>query len=250
MRYFSKLSYEGTDFAGWQTQPNAPTIQETVEQTLSLVLREEITVVGCGRTDAGVHAREYYLHFETGQELHPALHRRLNGLLPESIAIQQIYGVPDDLHARYSALERQYQYHLLSLKDPFMGRYAYVVPEWKDLDFTLMQEAAGILPGYSAFFPFCKAHSDARHYLCDLKEARWDVSHDKAVFTITSNRFLRGMVRLIVGMCLEVGKGKLDLAEVKGAMETQSPLERAFSAPAHGLALTRVTYPNHDLKMG
>jgi tRNA pseudouridine38-40 synthase len=218
-------------------------VQQVLEEAFSLILREEIQITGCGRTDAGVHAQQYFFHLDTAQELSNDILPRFNRYLPEDIALRNVYIAPDDASARYDAVQRTYQYYLRFAKDPLSPGLALWYPFRGELDLRAMNEVGALLKSYQAFKPFCKEGSDARHYLCAVSEAHWIESDQQAFFTISANRFLRGMVRLIVGTCLQVGRGKLDLQEVKAALDTQSPMPRAESVPAHGLHLISVQYP-------
>lgn len=245
MRYFLKLAYRGTPFVGWQRQPNGLSVQECIEDGLSKVLRTPISLVGCGRTDTGVHASQYFAHFDWigpgfDREL---LTERLNRLLPPEIAIQAIFPVQSDLHARYGATKRTYEYYVNGDKDPFRLDLQYYFYNFHKLNRSSMQEMASLLAHYDSFYPFCKSHSGVEHYRCQIFEAAWQEVDGVLIFRISANRFLRGMVRLIVGMSLQVGQNKVTLKEVKQALDLQSNLSKSLSAPAHGLYLSEVKYP-------
>lgn len=245
MRYFLTLSYRGTRYAGWQIQPNAPTVQATLETALSTILRQKIEITGCGRTDTGVHASYYIAHFDAEGALPPTFLNGLNSILPEDIAIHDIQLVQPEAHARFDAFERAYEYHFSLQKNPFKTETAWFYPQFALLDFEKMQETAALLPQYSAFFPFCKSNSGLEHYNCVLKSAFWEQRPDDQewVFHIRANRFLRGMVRLIVGACVQVGRGQLQVDDIKNALEAQKSLKKSLSAPPTGLFLTDVKYP-------
>lgn len=243
MRYFSEIAFDGSQYAGWQRQPNALTVQEIIEETFATVFRQPVEITGCGRTDAGVHAEQFFFHFDCNKNLHAGLPNRLNSMLPDEIAVRRIFRVDAESHARFSAVSREYQYNIISQKDPFSGRFAWAIYNWDAIDQQVMQQVADMLPAYHAFFPFCKTRSDANHYQCDLMYTQWDFNTDSAKFTIRANRFLRGMVRLIVGACLEAGRGKLAISDIQNALDQQTPMPRALSVPAQGLALTTVQYP-------
>ncbi len=243
MRYFVRLGYNGREFVGWQVQPNGRSVQGVIQDALQLILRHSIDLVGCGRTDSGVHASLYYAHFETHHEHQPDWVHRLNQILPDQIAIYDIFPVKNDQHARYSATRRTYRYYISDHKDPFLFNQEYYCYDFKFLDTSIMQQAASLLLDYNAFFPFCKSKSDVSNYACTLFESDWKISENRMVFTISANRFLRGMVRLIVGMCLQTGRKKVTLEDVRRALDQQAPLEKSLSAPAHGLFLTNVHYP-------
>lgn len=245
MRYFLSLSYLGTSFSGWQRQPNASSVQETLETALSTILRRPTEITGCGRTDAGVHARYYIAHFDAEDALPPTFIIGLNSLLPPTIAVKSVHPVHAEAHARYDAYERSYEYHIALNKDPFAINTAWFFPQNARLDIDLMQQAAALIPHYEAFFPFCKTHSGVDSYICQVKEAVWELrpEEDRLMFKITANRFLRGMVRLIVGASVQAGMGKISIEAIDTALREQTMLGKSLSVPAEGLALTGVKYP-------
>ncbi|MCB0528658.1 MAG: tRNA pseudouridine(38-40) synthase TruA [Saprospiraceae bacterium] len=245
MRYFITLSYLGTRYKGWQLQPNAPSVQATIEEALQTLLRREVPLTGCGRTDTGVHARFYVAHFDSEKPLPARFVAGMNGLLPPDIAIHSFREVAPDAHARFDAYERSYEYHIGFRKDPFSTETALFYPQYHRLDIEKMQEAAATLLEYDAFFPFCKTHSGVDHYHCKLTQARWELLPEahRLVFYISANRFLRGMVRLIVGACLHAGLGQLQIADIKEALDRQAALKKSLSVQARGLFLTDVKYP-------
>jgi len=252
MRYFAELSYKGTIFNGWQRQPNAPSVQQTIEEAFSKTLRVPITIMGCGRTDTGVHASQFFIHFDLEAELIDAqkdfprsLINRLNKILPPEIAFYRIIEVKDEAHVRFDAELRAYEYHVIFDKNPFLKDSSFCFPFGKQIDFDKMQTAASLLLQYDAYFTFCKTKSDAKTMLCDLKRSEWIWKKEgkHLVFHISANRFLRGMVRLIVGMCLNVGIGKVSIEEVKYALDKQERLKRSYSVPPQGLFLSEVRYP-------
>lgn len=245
MRYFLTLSYLGTRYAGWQLQPNAPSVQATLEKALGTLLREKTAVTGCGRTDTGVHARYYVAHFDAAKPLPPNMLNSLNSLLPHDVGIHHIREVAAEAHARFDAFERSYAYHLALRKDPFAIETAWHYPMHHLLDLDKMQEMAALLPQYEAFFPFCKSDSGLAHFNCQLKTAFWEPLPEaqRWVFHISANRFLRGMVRLIVGASIQVGRGQLSISEVKTALDEQKTLKKSLSVPPQGLFLTDVKYP-------
>lgn len=241
-RYMLQLAYNGANYHGWQRQPNAISVQQALEERLSLLLETTIELLGCGRTDTGVHAEEYYAHFDYDGSFHPGFLRRLNKFLPEDIVIYQIYRLPAEVHARFSAYARAYRYEISLRKDPFrpdtVTYYSYAT----QLDRQLVQQTAALLLDYEEFLPFCKTKSDAKTMRCSLSRAEWEMESDHWTFHIKANRFLRGMVRLIVGACLQVGRGQVELAEVKAALDQQRPMQGAWSAPPDGLFLSEVNY--------
>ena len=245
MRYFLTLSYRGTHYAGWQVQSNAPSVQNALETALTTMLREKTAVTGCGRTDAGVHASFYVAHFDAAENLSPGFVNRLNSLLPKDVAVHAIRAVLPTAHARFDAYERSYAYHLSLRKDPFSTETAWHYPLYASLDFEKMQGVASLLPNYSDFSPFCKTDSGVEHYTCEMKSAFWEQQPEEHqwIFHISANRFLRGMVRLIVGACIQVGSGKLTISDIQTALNEQKPLKKSLSVPPQGLFLTDVKYP-------
>ena len=244
MRYFSELAYKGTHYHGWQKQPNATTVQEVIEQALSTILNRPIEVVGCGRTDTGVHASQYFLHFDFDGELPEGFISRINKFLPRDIAVRRVFEVDDKKHARFDAVKRSYEYHIVFAKTPFETDTAWHYYLAKTLDVKKLNAAAALLLGYQEFFPFCKTHHDALTMECDLHRCEWVLEKEsgRLVFHISANRFLRGMVRLIVGMCIKVATGKLALEKVKDTMDRQVLLEGSWSVPPDGLYLSEVKY--------
>lgn len=244
-RYFIQLAYNGTDYCGWQKQPEDPSIQFDIEKTLSIIYNQPIQVVGCGRTDTGVHASEYFLHTDLPEKFQlKDLVYKLNNMLSKSIRIYNIIPVALEAHARFDALSRSYIYKLVFGKDPFNQDTVYRYDQSGRPDFNLMNQVAKLLLDYKEFLPFCKTHADNETNICDLSRSEWQaISEHEWNFHVTSDRFLRGMVRLIVGMCLNVGLKRLTLDQVKSAMDNQVRLEKAWSVPAKGLYLSQVTYP-------
>lgn len=242
MRYFITLSYNGKNYHGWQIQPNGSSVQETLEKALSTMLRCPISIVGAGRTDAGVHAKKMIAHFDTDVTLNTLeLPRRLNCFLPTDIAIQKIEPVANHLHARFSATKRSYEYHLVTEKDVFCTETAYFHPG--TLDFDAMNQAAAQLFNYIDFTSFSKLHTDVKTNNCTITHAQWtQIDEHKWVFTITANRFLRNMVRAIVGTLLQVGSQKITIDDFKRIIESKDRCQAGTSAPAHALYLTDVTY--------
>lgn len=220
-------------------------MQEVVEQAFSTILRTPITVHGCGRTDTGVHASQFFMHFDFEKSFPRAFIRRVNKFLPNDILIKSIFEVDAAASTRFDAYHRSYEYHISIHKVPFHQETIFHFPFAQQLDIDKMQQAAALLLNYNAFYPFCKTKSDAKTMLCDMKRAEWviDEKAGRLTFHISANRFLRGMVRLIVGMCLNVGLGKLEIADVKDALDQQVRLKKDLSVEAKGLFLTEVRYP-------
>lgn len=242
MRYFIKLQYDGSKHHGWQSQPtNIATIQGDIEKAFSKILREKIEVLGCGRTDTGVHARDYYMHMDL-EHLDWKLFGRVNRLLSENIALIDFIKVGDEAHARFDASSRSYEYHIHFSKNPFLNGRSYLFP-YKNLDRDKMQKAVAMLTEYTHFDTFCKSNTDVIEKTCEITRSEWIFNEEGAVYYVSANRFLRGMIRLIVGMSLQVGRGKMDLEYVKQQLAKQERLEKALSAPAHGLYLCDIKYP-------
>ncbi len=245
MRYFLTLSYNGTPFHGWQRQPNAVSVQQTLEEALSTLLREELSVVAAGRTDTGVHARTMVVHFEAtlSEEKENNLVHLLNRYLDENIAIHKLARVQADAHARFDALSRTYEYHIVKGKNPFQQKLAYAYPH--TLDVAYMNQGAAMLLSHEDFECFSKVHTDVKTFLCDVTSAVWEETADGYVFTISANRFLRNMVRAIVGTFLDLGRHKISLEELKTILESKNRSKAGFSVPACGLYLTEIDYPQN-----
>lgn len=278
MRYFLHLSYDGTNYCGWQVQANAPSVQQTINEALHKLLRHKINSMGCGRTDTGVHAKDFYMHFDTGNEIAnlPDFLFRLNCVLPDDISIYRIIPVADKAHARFDATERTYEYFLNFHKSPFIKKYSFYQGFYK-IDWGKVIEATEFLKTVQDFTSLCLPSEDFKTNLCYIKKAQWDVlpaqhlilkPYDEAEkvtllspnfnfaatgnpaqqaevvrFTITSNRFLRGMVRKIVGTVLMVGKGKIGLEEFKEVVTEKKDFRIHHLAPPTGLFLSKIKYP-------
>ena len=244
MRYFIELAYNGTPFFGWQRQPHQITVQEVLENAVALFLKNKIELTGCGRTDTGVHARQYFAHFECDDLLTDSdcdkLQHKLNSFLPKEIVIYSIFQVDDKLHARFSALNRTYKYYVAPSKNPFHFPFTYRV--FEKLDIEAMNVAAGVLLGNHDFTSFSKLHTDVNNNFCEVKAAYWEQQDDQLVFTITANRFLRNMVRAIVGTLLWVGQGKISVADFQNIINQKDRCEAGVSVPAHALFLEEVNY--------
>ncbi len=242
MRYFIQFAYLGTDFHGSQTQPNGVTVQQTMEEAMATILRTPTPLTFAGRTDAGVHARQMWAHFDAEQALPENLVHRLNALLPESIAIYSIVRVCADAHARFDASARTYRYYITTRKDPFAGRIRTRVAP--GLDFEAMNRAAELLLGRQDFASFCRLHTDVKTTICDVREAYWTVENKcEAHFIITADRFLRNMVRAVVGTLFDVGRGKLTEEQFQAIIRAQSRASAGQSADARGLFLEQIQYP-------
>lgn len=242
MRYFLELSYNGTPYHGWQRQPNAISVQEVLEKSLSTVLRSEIIVVGAGRTDTGVHAKQIMAHFDYEEPLKTKeFQYKLNAILPSEIAIKKVYPVQESAHARFDATSRSYEYHICFAKNPFSINKSYYFK--KSLDVEAMNEAAKILLNYTNFKCFSKSKTDVKTYNCTITNAVWENNGDQLIFKISANRFLRNMVRAIVGTLIEIGEHKLNNEGLVAILKSEDRSKAGYSVPAHGLYLTAVEYP-------
>ncbi|WP_245868061.1 tRNA pseudouridine(38-40) synthase TruA [Labilibaculum filiforme] len=247
-RYFIRLSYKGSNFHGWQIQPNASTVQEEVNKALSTVLNQAINVVGCGRTDTGVHASDFMAHFEVEESFEfdcEKLAFKLNRFLPYDIAINEIFRVKADAHTRFDAIARTYVYRITKRKNPFRKESHWQIQHV--LDVAKMNDAAKILFEYIDFTSFSKLHTDVKTNNCKISKAEWLETADELVFTIKADRFLRNMVRAIVGTLVEVGRGKMDLAGFRKVIESKNRSNAGSSVPGHGLFLVKIEYPD-DLR--
>lgn len=247
MRYFIRFSYQGTNYHGSQTQPNGITVQEVMEQCLATILRCPAPIVFAGRTDAGVHAEEMWGHFDYAEQADAEkLVVRMNGLLPTDIAVQQIVPVVADAHARFDAIKRTYQYYIYAEKNPFLEGRATRVNS--PLDIPRMNEASKLLLGRHDFASFCKLHTDVKTTFCNVSEAYWEETTQMGNtaslrFTITADRFLRNMVRAVVGTLLDVGRGKITIDDFRQIIDAKNRCAAGHSAAGAGLYLTRVAYP-------
>lgn len=247
MRYFLRLAYRGTQYHGWQRQPNGLSVQEVLETALSTILRETITIVGSGRTDAGVHAREQFAHFETDAHLTSHFLRSLNSLIPNDIAVYEFFPVGPDDHTRYTATYRYYQYQIVRRKDPFLDGLAYVFTP--PLNLARMNEAAAILLNHTDFESFSKVKTDVKTFNCRIDWAYWEQKpNDDLTFHIRADRFLHGMVRAIVGTLLAVGQERMSVADFEQVILARDRRKAGRAAPADGLALVEVGYPETVFK--
>lgn len=242
MRYFIELAYKGTAYYGWQIQPAAVSVQETLENALFTLLREKTPVVGAGRTDSGVHASQYFAHFDS-EEIsdRKAFIFRLNSVLPLDIAVYDLFPVDEDAHARFDAVSRSYEYRLVQQKDPFEIGIAHFVKN--ELDLEKMNKAAAKLKNYKDFKCFSKSKTDVKTYNCRIDAAGWEKQGEKLVFHITADRFLRNMVRAIVGTLLEIGLGKIPVEQLDEIIKSRDRQKAGTSVPAKGLFLTGIEYP-------
>lgn len=242
MRYFLEIAFDGTDFHGWQRQPNAISVQEALEESLRLVCKIDTGIVGAGRTDTGVHAAQIMAHVDTDLSLEePQWQDKLNSFLPPSISIKSIRAVQDDAHARFHATDRTYKYYISLGKDPFGVRFSHILH--RNPDVAVMNQAAQLLLGTQDFQCFSRSNTDVKTYICNLTTAHWEQEGHKLIFTITADRFLRNMVRAVVGTLLDVGYGKRTVESIPELIASKNRSEAGASAPAKGLFLHKVSYP-------
>lgn len=243
MRYFVEIAYDGTLFSGWQVQPSKQTVQGEINSILSTILQDAIHVVGCGRTDAGVHASQFYFHFDTVKILPENILYKLNSMLPSSIVAYQIFSVENELHSRFSATKRSYVYHTHFSKNPFQNQFSYYC-YYKNLDRHAMQTVVDLLKQTTDFAPLSKFNEDNENTLCTIYSAEllFVEEENRMELHITANRFLHNMIRRIMGLLLSVGRGKLSLTEVKDVLGNTGTFSLNFVAPPQGLFLNGVEY--------
>lgn len=247
MRYFIQLAYNGKGYHGWQIQPNAITVQQTIENALSTILNTKLSIIGAGRTDTGVHASSMFAHFDfEGDFERDDLVYKLNSFLPNDIAIKQIFEVKKEVHARFYATKRTYNYRIALTKNVFDYEYSYYMQ--MPLDINKMNEASALLLDYIDFQCFSKSNTDVKTYNCKIDTAFWKKENNMLIFTISADRFLRNMVRAIVGTMINVGLGKINVDDIHEIIKSKNRGEAGFSVPAQGLYLTEVAYPE-DIKI-
>ena len=242
LRYFIELSYNGKAYHGWQNQPNVITVHEVIEKALSTLLNDKIPIVGAGRTDTGVHASKMFAHFDYEGKLDSLeLVYKLNSFLPKDIAISEIKKVKNDAHARFDAMSRTYHYRISTHKNVFNFDFSYQLQ--KPLDVSKMNDACKILFKYKDFQCFSKSNTDVKTYNCDIKEAHWQEKNNELLFVISADRFLRNMVRAIVGTMVNIGLGKMTPNELHKIITSKDRSEAGYSVPAQGLSLVDIKYP-------
>jgi len=244
LRYFIKLSYDGTNYHGWQSQNNAKTLQSEIEKALSVLLSQQTEITGAGRTDAGVHAKEYFAHFDCNislnkDKLNDFIYR-LNAILPSDIAVYSIFHVNKDVHARFSAVSRTYRYYISKNKEPFIKMYSWCI--YENLNIELMNNAAAVLYDYTDFTSFSKLHTNVKNNNCKIIHASWHTENNMLIFTITADRFLRNMVRSIVGTLLDAGREKISINDFRNIIECKNRCDAGYSVPARGLFLEKIEY--------
>lgn len=243
MRYFFEIAYHGGHYNGWQSQHNALGVQAVVENVMSRIMRTPVAIVGSGRTDAGVHCEQQFFHTDLDRAFDPErLMLQMNSFLPPDIAIRSVRRVRADASARYDAVERTYRYEITRIKDPFRKELSWHY--FKPLDLEQMNAAAALLVGEQDFECFSKVKTDVNHFICDVKKAVWVKKGSQLIFTISANRFLRGMVRAIVGTLLDVGTGKITTEEFAAILQSRDRKRAGANVPALGLYLEKVKYPS------
>jgi tRNA pseudouridine38-40 synthase len=241
LRYFIELSYKGTRYHGWQIQPDANSVQQELQQAFIKILQEEIQVVGAGRTDTGVHAKQMFAHFDTQKKLNAEYVYKFNAVLPNDIVIYSVSKVDDEAHARFDAISRSYEYHIWLGRNPFFLETTWQLHQ-QQLDVDQMNLAAKLLLEYTDFECFSKVKTDVKTFQCTITHAEWKQQGSQLIFHITANRFLRNMVRAIVGTLMEVGQGKKSIEDFRNVIESKKRSEAGLSVPAQGLFLTEVKY--------
>lgn len=241
MRYFIEFAYNGKEFHGFQVQPDVISVQETLDKALSLLFKQPIQIVGAGRTDSGVHAKQMYAHFDCDFEIDSDYWvSKFNSYLDKNIVVYRFIPVHDDAHTRFDATSRTYEYYIHTFKDVFQNEGSWYY--FNKLNVDLMNEACKILFEFEDFECFSKTNTDVNTFLCDISEANWEVNGNQLIFTITANRFLRNMVRAIVGTLINVGIGKITLDDFRAIIESKNRQKAGFSVPAHGLYLVKIKY--------
>lgn len=250
-RYFIKLTYEGTRYHGWQIQPNGISVQQVIETSINQVTGKRIPLTGCGRTDTGVHARKFYAHFDDDYHSADILEKlaySLNSVLPDDIAIDDIFQVKDNAHARFDAISRTYRYYFSLKKDPFS--FSFAAPLFKIPDIKLLNLGASLLLEYDDFTSFSKVHTQTATNNCKVMVSFWIHDGDQLIFCIKADRFLRNMVRAIVGTLLDVGNKKISLQNLRSIVEQKNRMAAGTSVPAKGLFLEDIEYPDRIFELG
>lgn len=242
-RFMVRCSYNGTRYHGWQAQPDvAKTIQGEIESILSKLHQDDIAIVGCGRTDAGVHARDYVFHFDSPIADEQLFLYKLNRMSKDDLLFREVTTVSSDFHARFDAQSRSYQYIVLGFLDPFRQETSYYFPQFKDIDQGVLREVASLFVGEHDFSTFCKTHTDVSHKWCTVTSCTWTFDDSQYTFDITANRFLRGMIRLMVGVSLRAAIGMIPVSDIEKAFASKERITQDWSAPAKGLFLDHIIY--------
>jgi tRNA pseudouridine38-40 synthase len=238
-RYFIEVAYRGTAYSGFQVQQNANSIQAEIEKALKIYFRNEFELTGSSRTDAGVHALQNYFHFDLAEEINDVAYQ-LNAILPDDIVVKRIFAVKEDAHCRFDAISREYCYHIYHAKDPFIADRAYYYPY--ALDLQLLNDAAKMILEYTDFTTFSKRNTQVRSFECTIRESEWIPVENGLQYKVRANRFLRGMVKGLVGTMLQVGRGKITIDRFKAIIVSGDASQADFSVPSHGLFLIKVAF--------
>lgn len=241
-RYKFHIAYKGTNYSGWQRQPNAHTVQAEIESKLATIFQNETPIIGCGRTDTGVHASSYYFHTDIEDAVDFDMKHRMNRMLPNDIVVREVAESNNEFHARFDATARTYDYFITRNMSPFHTDIRTHLPSFAKLNIDTLREVAGLILDYDEFFPFCKSRHDSETMKCEMMKSQWNIEADQFIYTIQANRFLRGMVRLIVGISIRAALGEVAVSEIKQALDSQTRLEKSWSAPAQGLFLSEIIY--------
>jgi len=245
-RYFLEVAYKGANYSGFQIQENAHSVQAEVEKALAIFFREKVSLTGSSRTDTGVHALQNYFHFDFEGVIDPRRLYNINAILPRDVVLKSVFPVGEEAHCRFDAVSREYRYYVYRKKDPFLDDRAYFFPY--KLDRVQLEAAAAIIPRFKDFTSFSKRNTQVKSFICDIRESRWEVENDCLVYHVAANRFLRGMVRGLVGTMLQVGRGKLSVAEFEEILHRRDNRHADFSVPGHGLFLFRVSFSDSILQ--
>ncbi|WP_276501223.1 tRNA pseudouridine(38-40) synthase TruA [Terrimonas pollutisoli] len=240
-RYFLEVSYNGSQYSGFQSQENANTIQAEIEKAFKILQREEVAMTGSSRTDAGVHALQNFFHFDFQQPLNPKFVYKINAILPPQIVVRSVSQVSPGAHCRFDAISREYKYFIYRQKDPFLMGRAYYFPY--KLDFDKLREAASVVQEYHDFTSFSKRNTQVKTFQCQVSQSEWFWENGCLIYHVEANRFLRGMVRALTATMLQVGRGKIDLPEFRRIIEARDCTKASFAVPAHGLFLVAVKFP-------
>jgi len=243
MRYFLELSYKGTNYSGFQVQENAITIQSEVEKAFRTLQKDEVQMTGSSRTDAGVHALQNFFHFDYQKEIHPQFIYKMNAILNDDIVVKNLFETRNDAHCRFDAVSREYKYYIYRHKNPFLKDRAWYFPY--KIDFDKLQEAATIIKGNNDFTAFSKRNTQVKSFICSISESEWTRKNNELIYYVKSDRFLRGMVRALVATMLLIGRNKLSIDEFKKIIDKKDNSKANFAAPAKGLFLISVNYPEH-----
>lgn len=242
-RYFLEVAYVGTNYSGFQIQQNAVTIQQKIEEALTIFFKQTIPLTGSSRTDAGVHAKQNFFHFDFRENINSKVLYNINSILPNDIAVKNIFNVPPEAHCRFNAISRTYNYYIYKNKNPFLNNRAWYYPY--PINIQLLNEAATTILTYNNFEAFSKQNTQVNNFICNIQQSFWQQESETLMYHIQANRFLRGMVRALVATMLMVGRNQITIHQFKEIIESQNASNTNFSSPAHGLYLEKVEYPEN-----